>query len=428
MQNRDAKSLWYDYKRKGRNIKQLNLYMFAKTLGMFEWFNLPETIPHRELERQLQMQGFSFITKVDDKLYCFTGGLGGELDEYYNPTKITINNPHLKFNKTLDVKTDGVLIWNDDFKLGLYPLFEKQNTLLVENDINMMVWGYNSRATRLISAPDDKTKTSAEAYLKKIIDGELSVIGENALFEGIKVQTGNGAGGVSIQEMVAYHQYLKSNLLQEIGLSSAFNMKKERLISSEVDQGEDALFPFVYNMMQNRMMAVDAINEMYGTELDVDFGSVWHYKNKKLVDDRNGDAPVVANQPGETETAPGSDPAPVTDTVSGSTDNVETDPVNTGNPNPDAPNNPALEIPPDVVIVVNNTPDDNAEIVNDESSDENEDGNGDGKPAPAPAPVPDPDDEVNRLQGIIDDPDSTDEEKQAAQDKLDEIKEAENAQ
>ncbi|MFW3387853.1 UNVERIFIED_CONTAM: hypothetical protein RF648_17780 [Kocuria sp. CPCC 205274] len=40
----------YDYKAKKANVKNMNKYMLAKTLGMFEWSGLPDTIPRRELE------------------------------------------------------------------------------------------------------------------------------------------------------------------------------------------------------------------------------------------------------------------------------------------------------------------------------------------------------------------------------------------
>ena len=274
----------YVSKNKEDNIKLLNNYMYAKTLSMFEWENLPETIPTRELEKLLQVSGYAFITEVEGDLYAFTGGLGGEGDAYGNPTKITIANSYLKFNKTLDLKEDGVLIINDDLKLGLQPFFEKQSSLLVENDINMYLTGINTRTQTLISAPDDKSKQSAEAYLKKVVDGDLGVIGTNTLFDGIKVDRNTSGSSGSIKDLLEYHQYLKSNLFNEVGLSSNFNMKRERLLSAEVDQSEDSLFPLVYNMIQCRLSAVEQINSMFNTDINVDFGSVWHYKNKKLVD------------------------------------------------------------------------------------------------------------------------------------------------
>lgn len=275
----------YNYKDKKANILTNNLYMFAKTSSMFEWENLPLTIPYKELEKLLQMNGYAFITKVNGELYAFSGGLGGEQDVYGNPTTITIANPALKYNATLNLEKDGVLIVNDDFKLGLTPLFNRYNTFLVENDINMMMYGYNSRTQKLISASDDKTKASAEIAIKKSIDGDIAVIGESFLFDGIKLQAPASNSGVSITNLTEFHQYIKGSLFNEIGLTANFNMKRERLTSGETEQ-DDANFPFVYNMLKCRMKAVEKINEKYGLDLNVDFGSVWAKKSKEVIDDK----------------------------------------------------------------------------------------------------------------------------------------------
>ncbi|MFW3388710.1 UNVERIFIED_CONTAM: hypothetical protein RF648_22270, partial [Kocuria sp. CPCC 205274] len=135
----------YDFKNKRKNIQEANKYMLAKTASMFEYSGLPETIPAHELEKIIQTHGFAFITRAPDgELYAFAGTMGGEMDAYGNPQDIIIANTYLKFNKTLNIAKDGVLIKNDDFYIGLMPLYEKANTFLVENDINMMLWGYNS--------------------------------------------------------------------------------------------------------------------------------------------------------------------------------------------------------------------------------------------------------------------------------------------
>lgn len=294
----------YDYKAKQMNVLQLNNYMLAKTLSMFEYESLPDTIPGVELERMLQTQGYAFITQVEGKLYAFTGGLGGTPDVYGRPTEIVISNPALRFNKTLSLEKDGVLINGDSCRIGLMPLFNKHNTMLVENDINMVLHGYNTRMQKLITAPDDRTKASAEAYLKKSVDGELSVIGENAMFDGIKTHSGAAAGADSVSSMIEFHQYIKSSMFNEIGLAQNFNMKKERLVSAEVDQIRDAVFPFVYDMLKCRMKAIDKLNEMFGLKVEVDFGSVWNLNVKSFVDDVVGDvAPLPSNLPAEVATA-----------------------------------------------------------------------------------------------------------------------------
>ena len=276
----------YDFKNKKTNINQLNNYMLAKTLSMFEYEGLPDSIPVRELERLLQIGGYAFITKAPSgKLYAFHGGLGGVPCPYGNPTEIIIANPALNFYKTLKLKTDGVLIRSDDLAMGLMPMYEKYHGMLVENDINIVLDGYSTRMNTVISASDDKTKESAEAYMSKVVDGEISIIGENALFDGVRVQTGSGGAGTASSRLIELTQYLKGSLYNEVGLSSNFVMKKERLITAEVEQQEDGTFPFVYNMMKCRLKGMERVNKMFGTNINVDFGSVWNIKNRKFVDD-----------------------------------------------------------------------------------------------------------------------------------------------
>ena len=269
----------YDYKNKSANIETLNRYMLARTLSMFNYEGLPLSLPDVEIEKQLQKKGFTFITKVNDNLYAFQGSLGGELNAYGEPTKIIINNPYINFSAALDIEKDGVLIKNDDMMLGLLPLYEKYNSLLIENEITMFLNSYNTRIQTLISAGDDSTKESAELYIKKIIEGELGIIGENRLFEGIKAQTAQTSNSGVTTQLIELNQYLKATLCNEVGLNANFNMKRERLNSSEVDMNTENLYPLVDNMLLNRERGIQKLNEMYSLKSTVGFGSIWKVRN-----------------------------------------------------------------------------------------------------------------------------------------------------
>lgn len=420
----------YDYKAKTRNINQLNKYMLAKTLSMFEYQGLPESIPQRELERLLQTNGYAFITKAPDgELYAFSGSLGGtERDPYGQPTQITIANVALNFNKTLDLNKDGVLLRNDDLRIGVMPVFEKCNTLLVENDVNMVMWGFNSRIQKLITAPDDKSKDSADMYMKKIIDGDLSIIGDNAMFDGVKMQAPATSSGAGVQQMIEYQQYIKSEMFNEVGLSSNFNMKRERLISSEVDQAEDSLFPLVYNMMENRISGIAEVNETFGLNITVDFGSVWALKNKKLVDGvtgnnneiSNGNSDVTDNgtapeQTGSGEQNSGGEQKKAVTDAQPENGNDNGEPAQS--PDTVADNEQAQDNNPD--NNQDNQTDDNQEGLNDEQeqresdNSDNSDDSGDDSESEK---------EIADLQAVIDNPESSEADKQAAQELLNEIK------
>lgn len=269
----------YNYKDKVTNVRNLNMYMLNRTLKMFEYEGLPETIPVRELEKILQMQGYAYFTEVNGELYALHGGLGGERDAYYHPTKITISNPWLNFTKTLDIAKDGVMMNNDDMMLGLAPLYDKYNTLMVENDITMVLNSYNNRIQTLIAAGDDQTKESAEEYLKQVAAGEQGIIAEQRIFEGVSVHNSSSNIASNTMALTEFHQYLKASLLNELGLDANFNMKRERLTAGEVAQNDEGLYPLVMNMLYNRRKAVQEINEKYGTNITVAFGSVWKNRN-----------------------------------------------------------------------------------------------------------------------------------------------------
>lgn len=267
----------YDVKNKKLNIQQNTDYTMAKILGMFKYSGLPDSIPQEELEKILLCNGYAFITKHEGDLYAFSCALGGELDVYYRPTKAIVANPWLKLNKNYDVFKDGVLIKNDSMKMGVKPLMDKWNTLLVENQITLNMQSINQRIMTILSASDDKTKESAEEFIKRLQDGDMSVIAGNAMFDGIQTH-GAGQTNGRITDLIEYQQWLISKLHMELGINDQGNMKRERLVTDEVRQSEEGLSILVDNMFVERQMAIGLINEMYGTDISIDFDGVWKHK------------------------------------------------------------------------------------------------------------------------------------------------------
>ncbi len=254
----------------------------AKLQSMFVWSDLPDTIPDEELERLLQTNGHCFITKVGNDLYALRGTLGGKLDAYNRPTQYTVANEFLNVNKTFDINKDGVLVKNDVNGIGLLPIIGKYGVLFVDSTITLNLATVLSRITMLISASDDKTKQSADEFVNKITDGEFSVVGENAFFKGVNVQSATTKTGTDIRQLIEITQYIKASCYNELGLNANFNMKRERLVDEEVELNTDALFPFVDNMLTNRQQACERINEMFDTDIKVGLGSSWNYNHESL--------------------------------------------------------------------------------------------------------------------------------------------------
>ena len=252
----------------------------AKTQAMFVYEGLPDTVPAEELERLLQTEGNAFFAKVNGDLYALQGAAGGEPDPYNRPTIYTVANPALKLNKSYKIGVDGIFIKNDTNGNSLLPIIGKFAVLYTDGIISLNTASILTRITMLISASDDKTKQSADEFLKKILDGDFSVIGENAFFKGVNMQTAATSNTQYITQLVELVQYYKANMLNELGLNANYNMKRERLNTGEVAMNVDVLLPYVDNMLHERQKALKQVNEMFGTEITVRFGSSWYLEHE----------------------------------------------------------------------------------------------------------------------------------------------------
>ena len=272
-------------------VRDLVNYMLNRTQQVFVWEGLPKTIPERNLELLLQTCGNICITDVENVpdgrgvpgLYAFFGGLGNLPNAYYEPTEFIVANPYLEFNKTLKIGEDCVWCRNDALGVGLIPMFIKYATMLNENEISMNICAINYRIDNLISADNDRTYESAVQYLKDVLSGKLGVISSTEFFEGIKTDTNRGTGK-SIKDLIEYEQYIKASWYNEIGLNSNYNMKRERIVSTEAQMQDDALIPLVENMLYCRQQFVKEVKELYGDKydlsgLDVKLNYIWDLDN-----------------------------------------------------------------------------------------------------------------------------------------------------
>lgn len=271
-------NLIYNHLDKRKNVADMVTYMFNRSNIMFKYHNLPETIPETELEKLLQTNGFAIVGKINGDLYAINGGLGGETDVYNRPTIATVSVPYFNYNDTWDIDKDCVVIKNDSNAIGLIPMFVKYCTLMNENEITMMLATVNKRIQDLLSANDDNTFESAKQFLKDVFEGKMGIIAESKLFDSLKVNNSSTNAQVNLKDLFEFEQYLKASMYNEIGLSANYNMKRERLTSAEVETNTDNLYPLVDDMLNNRRLAIEKINEMFETDIEVEFNSSWDYR------------------------------------------------------------------------------------------------------------------------------------------------------
>ena len=286
MLSKEEKRLFYDYMNgvalykpndRLNNIGHLIKNFLNKTLTMFLYEDLPESIDYVELEKLLQLRGLAFITEYKDKLVALPIDLiYGEVDVYGNALKGNVYLNDIREVKTMSVE-NGVIIKNDYLGLGLMEIFKKYAFLINESTTTLYLANLWKRTEKVFTANDDGTAESVKNYLEKVKNGEIGIITTSLLYESINVKVAQSIG-TSLHDLIEYDNYIKSQFYNEIGLYHYGNMKKERLITSEVEVGKNTAYPLVDNMLNSRRKGLKELNGKYNLNAKVEFTSSWELR------------------------------------------------------------------------------------------------------------------------------------------------------
>lgn len=261
---------------KDKNTASMIMYHFLRLQKMFKYEGLPDTIPARWLEFYLMCNGHCAVIHHEGNLYALKGGFGGDPDPYYVPQDYIIANPYLNLSKTYKRGVDCVVLGNDAMYYGLFPLVSKYCGSMAENELSMQISTINSRIISLITAHTDDEFESAKKFINDIKEGKLSAVASAPFFDGIRTQPyATSSQANSLTNLIEYEQYLKASLFNELGLNANYNMKRESINSNESQLNDDMLTPLIDEMLQCRKEGVEQVNEMFGTDITVDFASAW---------------------------------------------------------------------------------------------------------------------------------------------------------
>ena len=271
--------------------KSVRDYLFATAMSMFRYGGLPDNVKAEDLERMLLENGELIFTKWKDEFYIFQfTGAGkqnylGEWDSYQ------VSNPYINCNQVFTSK-DAVKVKNTDNSVSLAGMLDMYSELLSESYITLNMSDVNARLNFLISAGDSATKASAELFLKQVYDGKQGIIGSQPLLDSLSVNP--LADHRDFQSVIELNKFYYSDFFQKIGLTNLYNNIHDRISATETEFTATSIYPFVDNMMKNRIKAVEKINELFGLDVTVEFTSSWDYrlmngKNLTQEDFKNSD-------------------------------------------------------------------------------------------------------------------------------------------
>lgn len=234
----------------------------------------------------LILNGQICITDFKDKLYACIGNRGGSPNEYYLPSRFIIANPILG-SKEVQIGKDGVVIYNTKidkyvwtgtgpiFASGLCDYIAQTATILADNIISINCVQVNTRVSTFFTADSESQALEGEATLKKMYAGCPYLILKSDILEKLNINPVNAAAASqNITELIELNNFVISSFFQNIGIRANNNMKRERLVTDEVEAQNDYLEINVLEFLAPWQDGLDEVNKMYGTSLKVHLNPV----------------------------------------------------------------------------------------------------------------------------------------------------------
>lgn len=275
------KNFWESSYMNNRTYMQYYNRLTELSISMFEWKNLPDTIDPRFLELTLFSDGMSVFFRDDDlgdlALQCM---ISGQLDVY----RIPINRVAYATNgyrRNLD-KTNSVIIFNNMLHTNSMLDVEMFSRRLYNLDRAIDVNANAQKTPVLIQCEENQRLTMKNLY-EQYDGNQPFIFGDKALNTNALKVLRTDAPYVA-DRLYELKTQIWNEALTYLGISNTNIMKKERMITDEVQRNQGGVIASRYSRLDSRKQACKKINEMFGLNIDVEYREDYQLYDD-LVDD-----------------------------------------------------------------------------------------------------------------------------------------------
>lgn len=265
------------------------------SVSMFEWKNLPPTVDARYLELHLFETG-SMVYFDDDVIgnLCLDCLPSGRLDVYGNPVLRRAYSKYNNYQKLLK-ESNSVIIWNNylhtnsilEVKMFARRLYNLDRII----DVNA-----NAQKTPVLIQGTEQQRLTLKNLYKEFDGNSPFIFGDKNLdLNSLKcLQTG---APYVCDKLYNLKQMYWNEALTYLGINNTGAQKRERMLAIESSQAQGGTISSRYSRLQSRREAVEKINAMFGTNIEVnyreDFMSIYEGQG---VDTTEGESEATLNE------------------------------------------------------------------------------------------------------------------------------------
>lgn len=279
------KNFWESSYMNNRTYMQYYNRLTELSISMFEWKNLPDTIDPRFLELTLFSDGMSVFFRDEDlgdlALQCM---ISGQLDVY----RIPINRVAYATNgyrRNLD-NTNSVIIFNNMLHTNSMLDVEMFSRRLYNLDRAIDVNANAQKTPVLIQCEENQRLTMKNLY-EQYDGNQPFIFGDKALNTNALKVLKTDAPYVA-DRLYELKTQIWNEALTYLGISNTNIMKKERMITDEVQRNQGGVIASRYSRLDSRKQACKKINEMFGLNIDVEYREDYQLYDELVEDEIEG--------------------------------------------------------------------------------------------------------------------------------------------
>ena len=243
---------------------------------------IPETVSETFMKLILYTQGKVCFLRGDligeeaSQLLSLNCTRADTPDVYYIPRKVLVVNPRLKKSYNITPGKDCEILYlseADKYNLseingGLYPLIERTAVMLADNDISINTGQKNTRLVNLVGADTQNTVDSIRAAICAMYEGEPTIVVKSSLIDKLQgVPIIQNQTNHNLIELIEVQQYIISHFYEQIGICTHDQMKRERLITAEINDNLDLAFMNIDDILATIQEGLQRVNDMFNINI-----------------------------------------------------------------------------------------------------------------------------------------------------------------
>lgn len=241
-------------------------HLLERVQRLFVWSGLSDTLPQKEIDMPLYLNGHVGICQYKGELTAFNGTFNGVtkyIDEY---THYNCFCPLDTFEKKIN--DDIIVINNTSLRNPLLPLIHHYAVMLAHTELTLVDSLINYRANNGVPiAKDEMQKKSIENYYNSLYKGKFDMIVDKSML-GVEFGGKISTSASDLKSIMEVRRDLIKSFYQAIGVRGAFE-KNNNSVVNEVTSDSGLLQLNLHDMLECRKEGCRRVNDLFGTSWDV---------------------------------------------------------------------------------------------------------------------------------------------------------------